>query len=127
VSDELANYLTMALDPSAGNIVELMSQQVPGYRDRINKLEGELVPIVIKPFPSILNKLEHLNLANFVVYLRVIYLPYFIEYSAHKSIVCTFILLNTLLMNKAECYLPSIVRMQYFSIIFYEKSVHYNH
>ncbi len=71
----------MALDPSAGNIVELMSQQVPGYKDRINKLEGELVPIVIKPFPSILNKLERLNLANFVVYLKVnlCHMPYFIE------------------------------------------------
>ena len=41
------------------------------------------------------------------------------------SIVCTFILefyLNTLHMNKVgECCLPSVVRMQYFSIIFKEK------
>ncbi len=56
-------------------------------------------------------------------------LLYFIEYSAHMSKVRTFILqcyINTLLMNKVgECYLPSIVRMQYFSIIFNEKSAHY--
>ncbi len=56
-------------------------------------------------------------------------LPHFIEYSAHTSKVRTFILLfflNTMLTNKVgECYLPSIVRMQYFSIIFNEKSVHY--
>ncbi len=56
-------------------------------------------------------------------------LPYFIEYSAHTSKVRTLNLqfyLNTLLTNKVgECYLPSIVRMQYFSIIFNEKSVHY--
>ncbi len=57
-------------------------------------------------------------------------IPYFIEYSAHMSIVCTFILqfyLNTLFMNKVgECYLPSIVPRQYFSIIFNEKSAQYN-
>jgi hypothetical protein len=45
------------------------------------------------------------------------------------SIVCTFILIfypNTLLINKVgEYYLPSIVRNQYFSIIFNEKSLHY--
>jgi hypothetical protein len=35
--------------------------------------------------------------------------PYFIEYSAHVSLVCTFYL-NDLFMNKVgECYLPSIV------------------
>jgi len=50
---------------------------------------------------------------------------YFIEYSVHMSKVRTFILqfyLNTLFMNKVgECYLPSIVRRQYISIIFKEK------
>ncbi len=54
--------------------------------------------------------------------------PYFTEYSVHTSIVRTFILqfyLNTVYMNKVgKCYLPSIVRRQYFSIIFNEKSVH---
>jgi hypothetical protein len=55
--------------------------------------------------------------------------PYFIDNIAYACIVCTFILqfyLNTLLMNKVgECYLTSIVRRQYFSIIFNEKSAHY--
>ncbi len=45
------------------------------------------------------------------------------------SIEHTFILqfyMNTLFMNMVgECYLPSRVRTQYFSIIFNEKSVHY--
>jgi hypothetical protein len=45
-------------------------------------------------------------------------IPYFIDYSAHMSIVRTFILqfyLNTLFMNKVgECYLPSIVHRQHF-------------
>jgi hypothetical protein len=43
--------------------------------------------------------------------------------------VLTFVLQfyqNTLLMNKVGgCYLPSIARRQYFSIIFNEKSTHY--
>ncbi len=45
-------------------------------------------------------------------------------------IVHTLILqfyLNTLFMNKVgECYLPSIVCRQYFSITFNEKCVHYS-
>jgi hypothetical protein len=49
----------------------------------------------------------------------------FIEYSAHTSIVCTFILqfdLNNLFINKVcEFNLPSIVRRQYFSTIFIGK------
>jgi hypothetical protein len=56
-------------------------------------------------------------------------LLYFIEYSVHTNIVHTFILqyyVNTLFMNKfSECYLPSIVHRQYFSISFNEKSAHY--
>jgi hypothetical protein len=50
---------------------------------------------------------------------------YFIKCCAPISMVCTFILqfyLNTLLMNKVgECYLQSIVRIEYFSFIFREK------
>jgi len=52
---------------------------------------------------------------------------YFIVYSMHRA-YCTYefeFYLNTLLMNKVgECYLPSIVCTQYFSIIFGEKSGH---
>ncbi len=54
--------------------------------------------------------------------------PYFIMYSAHTSIVRTVILQfypNTLFMNKVgECYLPSKVHRQYFSIIFNGKKLH---
>jgi len=42
VSEDLANYMSMAVDPSAGNIVDLMSQQIPNYREGIDKLENEL-------------------------------------------------------------------------------------
>ena len=41
----------------------------------------------------------------------------------NSTVTCLF---STLFMNKVgECYLPSIVQRQYFSIIFNEKSVHY--
>lgn len=46
ISVEMANYLTMALDPSAGNIVELMSQEVQNYRETISKLQTELEQIL---------------------------------------------------------------------------------
>ncbi len=52
-------------------------------------------------------------------------IPYFIKYNVHTSIAHTFLSQfyhNTLFMNKVgECYLPRIVRKQYFSIIFNEK------
>ena len=67
-------------------------------------------------------------MAKEVCFTDEIKLLYFIGYRAHKSKVRTFILqfyLNTLSMNKVdEFYLPNIVRMKYFSIIFNEKSVH---
>ena len=42
ISNDLANYLTMALDPNAGNIFELMKSQIPKYEERIMELEDEL-------------------------------------------------------------------------------------
>jgi hypothetical protein len=42
----MANYLTMALDPNAGNIHSLMRQQVDKYDERIMDLEDELVDIL---------------------------------------------------------------------------------
>ena len=42
VSEDLANYMSMALDPSAGNTADLMSQQIPNYREGIENLEREL-------------------------------------------------------------------------------------
>jgi len=38
----LANYLTMALDPNAGNIYELMKTQIPKYEEKMMELEDEL-------------------------------------------------------------------------------------
>ncbi len=57
------------------------------------------------------------------------YILYFIENNAHTCVVYNFILqfyLNTLFMNKVgECYLPSIVRRQYYAIILNEKRMLY--
>ncbi len=70
-------------------------------------------------------KLLFLKLIRLRYFLRWQYrhnIPYFIEYSVQMSIVRTFIwqfYRNTLCMNKVgECYFPSIVRIQYFSILF---------
>ncbi len=57
------------------------------------------------------------------------WLPYFIEYSVHTSIVRTLILqfsAHYLVSLKPFLgYLPSIVHRQYFITIFFEKSSHY--
>jgi hypothetical protein len=51
----MANYLTMALDPNAANIYELMSKQIPKYREKIMNLEDELDEILISKNISIVN------------------------------------------------------------------------
>jgi hypothetical protein len=51
----MANYLTMALDPNAANIYELMSKQIPNYREKIMNLEDELDEILISKNISIVN------------------------------------------------------------------------
>ncbi len=55
ISNEMANYLTMALDPNAANIYELMSKQIPNYREKIMNLEDELDEILISKNISIVN------------------------------------------------------------------------
>ena len=42
----MANYLTMALDPNAANIYELMSRQIDNYQERMMELEDELDQIL---------------------------------------------------------------------------------
>ena len=54
ISEEMANYLTMALDPSAGGIYELMSRQIFNYKNRIEKLEDELDEILLSKNVTIL-------------------------------------------------------------------------
>ena len=51
----MANYLTMALDPNAANIYELMSKQIPNYQEKIMNLEDELDEILISKNISIVN------------------------------------------------------------------------
>jgi hypothetical protein len=76
---------------------------------------------------SVIDLTVYFNCTSLPVSVTFFIIPYFIECSVYTSIVRTFILqfsLNTLFMNKVgECYLPSIVRSQYFSIIFNTKSV----
>jgi hypothetical protein len=45
----------MALDPNAANIYELMSKQIPNYREKIMNLEDELDEILISKNISIVN------------------------------------------------------------------------
>ncbi len=42
ISNQLANYMTMALDPNVGHIVKFMEKNIPKYRERLAKLEDEL-------------------------------------------------------------------------------------
>ena len=51
----MANYLTMALDPNAGNIHDLMSGQIDHYQEYIMDLEDELQDILLAKNISILD------------------------------------------------------------------------
>ena len=42
----MANYLTMALDPNAGNLYKLMNNQIGNYKRNIQQLEYELDKIL---------------------------------------------------------------------------------
>ena len=47
ITNEMANYLTMALDPNAASIYELMKEQIENYEDRMKELQDELDEILI--------------------------------------------------------------------------------
>jgi len=51
----MANYLTMALDPNAGNIHDLMSGQVDHYQEQMMDLEDELQDILLAKNISIID------------------------------------------------------------------------
>jgi hypothetical protein len=51
----MANYMTMALDPSAGAIYQLMSRQISNYQDRIAELEDQLDQILLSKNITILD------------------------------------------------------------------------
>ncbi len=55
ISDDMANYITMALDPSAGAIYQLMSRQISNYEDRIAELEDQLDQVLLSKNITILD------------------------------------------------------------------------
>ena len=46
ISNEMANYITMALDPNAGHTFALMNDQIGNYQKNITRLEKELETIL---------------------------------------------------------------------------------
>ena len=46
ISNEMANYLTMALDPNAASLYRLMSFQIGSHAKRMEELENELDKIL---------------------------------------------------------------------------------
>jgi len=42
ITNEMANYLTMALDPNSSNLYKMMSDQIGNYKKRITELQDEL-------------------------------------------------------------------------------------
>jgi hypothetical protein len=45
ITNEMANYITMSLDPNAANLNKLMTVQIASHAKRMQELEVELVPI----------------------------------------------------------------------------------
>ena len=46
ITNEMANYLTMALDPNTANLFKMMVGQIENYKQRIDKLQDELDKIL---------------------------------------------------------------------------------
>jgi hypothetical protein len=46
ITNEMANYLTMALDPNSANLYKMMVGQIENYNQRIDKLQEELETIL---------------------------------------------------------------------------------
>ena len=42
ISNNLANYMTMALDPNVAQLVSYMSKKIPNYETLLKKLQFEL-------------------------------------------------------------------------------------
>ncbi len=42
ISNDLANYMTMAIDPNVGHIVKFMEGEIPTYAQRLLNLQKEL-------------------------------------------------------------------------------------
>ncbi len=42
ISEDLANYITMTLDPNVGNLVSFMKDDIPSYEDTLVRLQNEL-------------------------------------------------------------------------------------
>ena len=48
ISNEMANYITMALDPNAGHTFALMNEQIENYQKHTTRLEEELETLLNK-------------------------------------------------------------------------------
>lgn len=42
ISEDLANFITMTLDPNVGNLVSFMKDDIPSYEDTLERLQIEL-------------------------------------------------------------------------------------
>jgi hypothetical protein len=42
ISNDLANYMTMAIDPNVGHIVKFMEEEIPTYAQKLLNLQKEL-------------------------------------------------------------------------------------
>ena len=47
ITNEMANYITMALDPNAGNLYKLMNNQIGNYENKMEILQSELEQILL--------------------------------------------------------------------------------
>ena len=47
ITNEMANYITMALDPNAGNLYKLMNNQIGNYEKKMEILQSELEQILL--------------------------------------------------------------------------------
>ncbi len=55
ISNNLANYMTMALDPNVGHLVKYMNREVPAYGQLLDQLQQELDVKLIHSKMSVLD------------------------------------------------------------------------
>lgn len=55
MSNNLANYMTMALDPNVAHLVKFMNKNVPAYAQLLDQLQEELDIKLIKSKLSIVD------------------------------------------------------------------------
>ena len=61
MSNNLANYMTMALDPNVAHLVKFMNKNVPAYAQLLDQLQEELDIKLIKSKLSIVDLFHFVN------------------------------------------------------------------